>query len=158
MIVYPSDTENSSNGDIPDYRNDDYYNVNYSRAEISSYLKRVKDCIRAGRFIVLNNEDGNRESRKKNYDFMLKYGLYTKESQEAKLLSLDVENFCHTVQSSTSETLYVFCAQWSLYRAGSGPCSIYVYIKHNCPEGIEVTDVVVSMHELEKPIELIFVD
>lgn len=158
MLVYPSGMHNNSQVDIPDYRNDDYYNVNYSKAEISAYLKRVKECIRAGRFIVLGNDDGTREGRQKNTDFMLQYGLYTPESQAAKLLSLEVEDFCHTVRSSDGESLYVFCAQWSLYKTGSGVCLVRVYIKHRCPEGDGVTDIVVSLHELEKPIDLIFAE
>lgn len=36
MLVYPSSNTEFSPLDIPDYRNDDYYNVNYSRVEIGA--------------------------------------------------------------------------------------------------------------------------
>lgn len=158
MIVYPSNIDNQSVDDIPDYRDDDSYNTNYSKAAIGAYLRRVKSCIKAGRFVVLDNEDGSRPGRQKNLDFMNKFGLYTKESQMNLLLGVDVEDFCHSVRSSDGRHLYVFCIQRLLYKTGSGTCSVQIYIKHDCPEGNDPTDVVVSMHELEKPIEKIFID
>lgn len=158
MRVYPSERIGCLMDDVPDYLNDDYYNTSYSKAEIRAYLKRVKDCINAGRFIVLNNDDGDHEGRQKNSDFMNKYGLYTRERQQDLLKRIEVEDFCHSVRSSDGRDLYVFCVQRQLYKAGSGTCSVWVYIKQDCPEGNETTDVVISMHELEKPIDLIFVD
>ena len=65
MRVYPSEVTGDLVDDAPDYLNDDYYKTSYSKAEIRAYLKRVKDCIKAGRFIVLNNDGGDREGCQK---------------------------------------------------------------------------------------------
>ena len=82
MRVYPSERTGYLMDGGPDYLNDDYYKTSYSKAEIRAYLRRVKDCIKAGRFIVQNNDGGDYEGRQKNSDFMNKYGLFTRERQQ----------------------------------------------------------------------------
>lgn len=157
MIVYPTGkiAADYQPGDYPDYRNDDYYATDYSLTEIQHYLQRVKQCVKNDKFYVLDDEGG---SRAKNRDFMLVYGLTRREEQRAVLLSLDAEDFCHSVTSSDGSRLYVFCVERSLYKASVGPTRIWVYIKHNCPDKSDPYDLVVSMHELEMPIDLLFVD
>ena len=161
MLIYP-DGKTASDyepGAIPDYRNNSYYNTSHTRREIAAFLQRAKGCIRDNRFIVLDNPaDSNGGHRQKNRDFMVAYGLYTKEVQRDFLLAIDVDDFCHSVASSDGRELYVFCCSRSLYRSGSGPRHVWVYIKHDCQPNRKPYDVVVSLHELEKPIELLFVD
>ena len=105
---------------------------------------------------MLDNESGSSDGRQKNSDFIRKYGLYTRESQMELLLSICTDEFCHSVKSSDGRVLYVFCVKRTLYKSGSGPSTICVYVKHDCPNNSDAIDVVVSLHELEKPIELIF--
>ena len=158
MIVYPSEESSDLADSALGYRDDENHNADHSKAEVEVFLKRVKSCIQAGRFIVLGNEDGTREGRQKNTDFLNTYGLYTKESQASLLMSIVVEDFSHSVKASDGRELYVFCIRRSLYKTSYGPCSVWIYIKHDCAEEGEPYDVVISMHELEKPIDLIFAD
>lgn len=161
MLVFPTGTtpEDYRLEEIPDYRNSCYYNTSHSYHEIAAYLQQVNRCIKEGHFVVLNdpaNEHGMH--RQKNIDFMNIYGLYTKRAQRILLLSLDANDFCHSVKSSDGRDLYVFCCLRTLYRTGSGARSIWIYIKHDYQPKGHPFDVVVSLHELEMPIDLFFVD
>lgn len=157
MLVYPAGktAEDYKPNEIPNYINDPYYRTDHSTAEVGAFLARVNKCIRAGEFIVLDDERG---SRKKNADFLNIYGLYTREKQKQYLLSIDVEDFCHSVRAADGAELYVFCPRWQLYKTNGGSCNVAVYVKHDCPQAKHPRDVVISMHELEAPIELIFAD
>lgn len=142
---------------IPDYSDADFYRQDVSQGDVSAFLARVKECIRADRFVV---EDGSIVEGdggvRKNSAFMNVYGLYRRSDQKQLLLSITLEDFCHVRKANDGRELYVFCVQRPLYRAGSGTCSVWVYVKQECEEGREPFDVVVSLHELELPIELPF--
>ena len=106
MLVYPTGktAEDYEPNEIPDYLNDPYYRTDHTTAEVGAFLTRVNKCIRAGEFIVLDDEEG---SRKKNADFLSVYGLYTKEEQKRLLLSIDIgasatPSRLQTAPSSTS--------------------------------------------------------
>ena len=153
MRVYPTGKGPSDfhDGSIPDYGNDEYYRTDQTESEVAAILRRIKDCVRDGRFIVLDSD-----GREDNVDFLNAYGLYTKREQARFLLSIDVSDFCHAIRASDGSELYVFCVLHSGYRAMIGNCDVWVHVKHRCPPSATPFDCVISMHELKYPIELPF--
>ena len=156
MIVFPTgkSADDYKDGEIPDYKGSHYYHTDKTRREVAAFLARAKECIKEDKFVVL--EEGG--TRRKNSDFLNLYGLYARSEQKRVLLAVDVEEFCHSIISSDGDELYVFCARRRLYKTATGPCDVAIYIKHSCPEKAQPFDVVVSMHELESPIDLVFID
>lgn len=153
-IIYPEGTSAAdfAPGTFPNYHDTTRYRTDQTKKEIASFLTRTKECVKAQRFIVLTIR-----GRESNEQFLNMFGLYTRREQAKLLLSLEVEDYCHTVLSSDGRELYVFCPQRTLYKSGTGPTPVYVYIKHDCPPGSKPYDCVISMHELRYPIELQFV-
>lgn len=155
MRVYPTgsgpwDFDESS---IPDYGDDGYYRTGQTESEVAAILRRIQDCVREGRFIVLDGD-----GREDNVSFLNAYGLYTRREQAKLLLSIDVSDFCHTIRASDGSELYVFCIRYSGYKALVGACDVWVYVKHRCPPSSTPYDCVISMHELKYPIDLPFRD
>ena len=52
----------------------------------------------------------------------------------------------------------MFCAERSLYKSFVGERRVQVYVKHDYKRGNSPFDTVISMHELNLPIELAFVN
>lgn len=156
MIVYPTGTsaKDFGPGSYPDYSNNERYRCDLSRQKVISYLLDIKCCVRDDRFIVLENDEGRGENRA----FLNAYGLYRRPEQKSFLLSLDVDEFCHVKLTNDGRELYVFCAARSLYKSLVGERRVQVYVKHDYDDRNRPFDTVVSMHELNMPIELAFVD
>lgn len=156
MIVYPTGTsaKDFDQGSYPDYSNDELYRCDLTRQQVSSFLSEVKECVRDGRFIVLEDDEGRDENRV----FLSVYGLFRRRDQQAFLLSLDVDEFCHVKRTNDGRELYVFCAARNLYKSLVGECRVQIYVKHDYERKNGPFDTVISMHELNKPIELAFVD
>lgn len=76
-------------------------------------------------------------------------------------MQIDVEDFCHTLQiikpKYKHEILYVFCSQVTLFNLNNEEKQLDLYTKFNIidlPTGSRV--VVISFHELNKPIDYLF--
>lgn len=159
-LLYPlglSETEKASLP-VPDYTSA-YYRMDYSVAAIRSYLNAVKECVRRNAFVVLKGDpDDPTDTRKKNASFMRRYGLWDKAAQQALLLSITEDEFCHAVMCNDGRELYVFCLDRMLYKTLSGFEQVRIYVKHDYAQGISPFNVVVSLHELELPILKAFED
>ena len=156
--IYPTDWDarKADSEPIPDYRRDPY-SMDLSLQEVGAYLKRVGACIRAGHFHILTGDpDDPAASRGKNARFMRSYFLYDRKELAAMLLSLDAGEFCHVKRCNDGRDLYVFCAARTLYKQAVGYELVRIYVKHDYDSRGEGADVVVSLHELEKPILLAF--
>ena len=155
MRIYPSGTtaEDFTEDEIPDYSNTERYRTDQSVEEVLAILRRIKSCVKQGRFIVCGGA-----GREENQIFINAYGLYTRNAQRRLLLSLDTSHFCHAIRAADGDELYVFCIRHNGYKALIGPCSVMVYVKHRCPPSASPYDWVISMHELRYPIDLLFGD
>lgn len=89
-------------------------------------------------------------------DFMFTYGLYGESAQKAFLTSIDASEFCHIVLSSHGADLYVFCAQRELYKVAFGMELVPVYVKFELARKAEGMAIVISLHQIERPIYLPF--
>lgn len=114
----------------------------------------MKKCVRADRFVVQEESDGRGENKL----FLNAYGLYRRSEQKSFLLSIDVDEFWHVKLTNDQRELYVFCAERSLYKSFVGERRVQVYVKHDYKRGNSPFDTVISMHELNLPIELAFVN
>lgn len=133
----------------------EHYNQNYSFKEISSVLQTIKDYILQNKYIIALNKN-----REENKQFVREYNLNSAKQKEI-LLSLQVEEFCHSLQNTNKgyehEVLYVFCAKRGLYYLDElERSSVPIYLKFNildsCLEEQERV-VVISFYKLNKPIE-----
>lgn len=132
-----------------------HYNQNYTREEIETILRRIKECVSSGRYIISQNEN-----RQENIDFINEYNIRS-DRQKAILMQLTAEDFCHSLQNTnpgfTYEVLYVFVPQVELFNACGEAEIIDVYTKFNLielPTGRRT--VVISFHKRNKPIEYLF--
>lgn len=153
QIIYPEGTSASDfvGCQIPNYRDTTRYRTSHTYNEVAAFLRRTKDCVKAGRFVVLTSD-----GREHNEQFLNAYGLYSPREQSKLLLSLEVEEFCHSVLASDGRELLVFCPRRVLYKSNVGLVPVCVYVKHDCPPDASPYDCVISMHELRYPIELLF--
>lgn len=132
-----------------------YYNQNYTKKEISTILKSIKNCIKNNRYTIALNEN-----RLENISFINEYNIRS-NIQKSILLKLKINDFCHTLQNSKIgreyETLYVFVPQISLFNYNGIKKNIDIYIKINFIDTISINRVVViSFHKRNKPIKYLF--
>ena len=160
MLIYPTGTtaEDFKPGSYPDYGDASRYRTNQTRREVGAYLTKVKECVKTGCFVVSEDDGEGEGSRKENREFLNAYGLYSRSEQKKLLLSLDVDEFCHSRLTNDGRELYVFCPERELYKTMIGPKRIKVYIKNDYNESLCPYDTVISMHELNLPIDLLFID
>ncbi len=132
-----------------------YYNQNYTREQIDAILDKIKDCVVNNKYTIALNEN-----RQENVDFINEYNIRS-DKQKSILLQLRTEDFCHTLQNTKIgfeyEVLYVFVPQVQLFNADGEEETVDVYTKFNVidmPNGSRT--VVISFHELNKPIEYLF--
>lgn len=132
-----------------------YYNQNYSRREIESVLKKIKDCVASDKFIIAQNEN-----RQENMDFINEYNIRCSK-QKSILMRIKVEDFCHSIQNTKvgyeHEVLYVFVPQVKLFNVNDEEETVDIYTKFNIidlPSGYQ--SVVISFHKRNKPINYIF--
>lgn len=132
-----------------------YYNQDYTREQMNDILQAIQDCVRESRFYIATNEN-----RQENKDFINEYRL-THERQQAILLAIKVEDFCHTLQNTKAgyehEVLYVFCHQVTLTDFEGNEGEVDIYTKFNV---IEISEgkrvVIISFHKPNKTIRYLF--
>lgn len=132
-----------------------HYNQNYSKEEISSILRKIKQCIKKGKYTISLNQN-----RKENRNFVLNYNLFSNK-QKKILLQIKVEDFCHSLKNLhkgfENETLYVFVPKINLINGFGEVEEVDVYTKFNLIENdSEDYTVVVSFHKSNKPIKYLF--
>lgn len=123
--------------------------LDLTKEEVSEYLKKFKKLVQRERYKI---SDTNRE---KNNEFIKKYSLSTKKIKNM-LLELQESDFAYTVDNDKGfdEVLYVFVKEYELNYWGETEV-VPVYVKINMLEE-KMFSVVVSFHELEKNIKLLF--
>lgn len=137
----------------PDSRNEPSLN------QVERYLKQAHECIRNGRFVVLDGDpEDESNTRNKNRRFMTTYGLTDVNRQKRFLLSVDPQDFCHIKYTNDGRELYVFCVERELQRPLSVPEKIAVYVKHDFKPGVSKRNIIVSLHPIEHSIYLPFRD
>lgn len=132
-----------------------YYNQNYTREQIDAILDKIKDCVVNNKYTIALNEN-----RQENIDFINEYNIRS-DKQKSILLQLKTEDFCHTLQNTKIgfeyEVLYVFVPQVQLFNADGEEETVDAYTKFNV---IDMSNgsrtVVISFHELNKPIDYLF--
>lgn len=156
-LIYPSSwtQEQIDAAELPSYPSN-LYDVDVSRNEVKRYLQEVSECIRGGSYRIAASPSDS--SRKKNFDFMLIHNLFDEHLQKELLLSIDAEEFCHVKITEDGRRLYVFCVKRELYRSRVGNVLVTIYVKHDYDPSNSIKDIVISLHELERPIQLAFVD
>lgn len=152
--VYPAGWGGAyyTDADIPSIYGPEY-NLDVSLAHIENYLSMVNESIRKAEFLV---DTSSKESRTKNAIFTRTYGMYSKSSIKGLLTSLDINEFCHIKKTEYPLDLYVFCPTRELFRAASGSETIPIYIKYEYDQSRKNKLLVVSLHQLERPIYLPF--
>lgn len=127
-------------------------NRNYTYDEITTYLDRLKICVRHNRFTVSSGQD-----RQKNNQFLLSYRI-NRNKQKRILMSLKPEDFCYTKLSTNprffNHVLYVFTPsitvddQMSFNDTG---INLTIYIKTDLMEmdSVNTAVIVISFHEAE---------
>ena len=120
--------------------------TNHTEEEIDIYLKKVKKCIKRGKFIVLNTD-----KRHENQEFIKKYSINSKK-QKDMLLLLDTKDFCYSADNydNTKERLYIFAKEYELDCWGIKN-NVLVYIKIALKEADFV--VVISFHKPNRKIK-----
>lgn len=134
---------------------EEHYNHNYTQEEIDIILQKIKDCVDNNKYIISQNEN-----RRENIQFIQDYNLNSSK-QKAILLSIEVIDFCHSLNNISPgfehEILYVFCLQRTLFNVLGEEEFIDIYTKFNI---IECTDkkrvIAVSFHKRNKPIDYLF--
>ena len=123
--------------------------LDLTKEEVAEYLKKFKKLVQRERYKI---SDTNRE---KNNEFIKKYSLSSKKIKNM-LLELQEENFVYAVDNDKGfdEILYVFVKEYELNYWGETEV-VPVYVKINMLEE-KMFSVVVSFHELEKNIKLLF--
>ncbi len=162
-LIYPHgcSDEDIQTYDLGFYCNSNHYGMGHSQSEIESFLQRVREYVRADLFIVKKgNLDRADDSRLKNREFILRYGLWDRFELRHLLLSVSFEEFCHSIRGLDGSTLYVFSPERELYREGFRLEKVQIYLKEGEVRGRDgkMRVLVVSLHELEKPIVRLFED
>jgi hypothetical protein len=132
-----------------------YYNQKYTIEEIDAILDKIKYCVKNKKYTISLN--GNRQE---NINFINEYNIRS-DKQESILLKLQAQDFCHTLQNKNIgfeyEVLYVFVPQIQFFNADGEEQTICVYIKFNVIDMYNGNrTVVISFHELNKPIDYLF--
>ena len=94
--------------------NNTFKYINHTKEEIEEYLRKIKQSIKKGKFIVcttLKNE--------KNRRFIEKYRLDSNK-QKQMLIELEVKDFCYSADdyNNPEERLYIFCREYELNNWG----------------------------------------
>lgn len=129
--------------------------MGHSQSEIESFLRRVRGYVRSDLFVVKKgNPDRANDSRLKNREFILRYGLWDRVQLKHLLLSVSLDEFRHSIRDLDGSTLHVFSPERELYREGVGLEKVQIYLKEGETRGRDgrTRVLVVSLHELEKPI------
>ena len=127
--------------------------------EVSVVLSQIQHRVREECFHVqLGDLVPGKSTRRKNREFMQAHGIFTKDDQKNLLLRVETEDYCHAVYGSDQSVLYVFCLETVLQNEAGCDGRVRIYIKHNYPAPGTKDDVVISLHDLERPIELPFRD
>ena len=135
----------------------DALQLSYAQAE--RQWRRIRQCLVENRFHVqLGDSVGGDSSRRKNREFLYSFGLGRKRDQRDLLLKVEPEDFCHAFCGDDGSVFYVFCRDATLCREMGSSRRVRVYIKHNFPAPGTKDDVVISFHELERPISKPFKD
>lgn len=160
LVLYPLDSEDNEILNTGAGSNTTAYHESQpSFVTVQRYVNAVRTTIKKGMFHVqLGSPDGDTNSRYKNRSFMRTYGLWKREDQIDFLLKIEPEDFCHKIDASDGSELYVFCIEATLYKEACGLQRVRVYVKHNYPAPGTSDDVIISLHALEKAIELPFRD
>ena len=130
-------------------------NRNYTKADITAILKKIKSCVKSDRYQISLNE-----SREENQQFINEYNLRN-DRQKDILLNIVVEDFCYSSPNKKKEyeheVLYVFAPQVKLFDVTDQQERVNMYIKFNI---IETTNglmtIVISFHRLNKKIKYCF--
>lgn len=162
-LVYPHgcSDEDIQTYDFGFYCNSNHYGMGHSQGEIEFFLQRVREYVRADLFIVKKgNPDRANDSRLKNREFILRYGLWDRLELKHLLLSVSLEEFRHSIRDLDGSILYVFSPARELYREGFGLEKVQIYLKEGEVRGRDgkMRVLVVSLHELQKPIVHLFED
>lgn len=135
--------------------NSPYYNQNYTKEQIAEVLNIIKQCVEANRYTISLGTN-----RQENKDLLDEYNIRA-EKQKEILMSIGVEDFCHTLKNTNlgfeHEILYVFVPQVELHNAMDEKEVVNIYTKFNIlelPAGKRV--IVISFHKLKRPIEYAF--
>lgn len=124
----------------------------FSQDEIKDYLDEIKKLILSDRYFI--------SVRDENDAFIDKYRIDTDKEKEI-LLNLQYIDFCYAVDNKkpeySYEKLYVFCKEYELDNWGDLELA-NIYIKTNLTQTKSGSDliIVISFHELNKPITYLF--
>lgn len=132
-----------------------HYNQNYTKEQIDTVLKKIKECINNGRCTISKNEN-----RQENIDFINEYNINSKKQKQI-LLQITTDDFCHTLKNTNigyeHEVLYVFVPQVELFNALGESERVDIYTKFNV---IELSSgsrtIVISFHKRNKSIDYLF--
>ena len=130
--------------------NNTFKYINHTKEEIEEYLRKIKQSIKKGKFIVcttLKNE--------KNRRFIEKYRLDSNK-QKQLLIELEVKDFCYSADdyNNPEERLYIFCREYELNNWGILE-KIEIYIKISIKQDNFI--VIISFHKPEKNIKRLFI-
>lgn len=133
----------------------EHYYQNYTQEEINKILQKIKECVENNKYIISQNE-----KRQENIRFIQEYNL-DKSKQKAILLSIEVTDFCHSLNNVNPgfehEILYVFCPQRTLFDVFGEEEFVDIYTKFNIIENDQNKRViVVSFHKRNKLIDYCF--
>ena len=131
------------------------HDQNYTKEDIEKVLLVIKQCVKAGRFIISQNEN-----RQENIDFIQKYNIKLKKQIEI-IMSIKVEDFCYSVKNKKKgyefEILYVFVPQVELFNSSGDLEKIDIYIKFNIVQVSQRKQtIVISFHKRNKAIQYMF--
>ena len=130
--------------------NNTFKYINHTKEEIEEYLRKVKECINVGKFVVCTTV-----KNEKNRKFIERYNLNSNKQKEM-LVELEVKDFCYSVDNynNPNEKLYIFCREYELNNWGIIE-NVDVYIKVVIKQNNFI--VIISFHKLEKNIKRLFV-
>ena len=130
--------------------NNTFKYTNHTKEEIEEYLRKVKQSINVGKFVVCTTV-----KNEKNRKFIERYNLNSNKQKEM-LVELEVKDFCYSVDdyNNPNEKLYIFCREYELNNWGIIE-NVEVYIKIVIKQHDFI--VIISLHKLEKNIKRLFV-
>jgi len=126
--------------------------IDFSIDDIQAYLEEIKKLILMDKYSV--------SLRAENDDFMSKYRINTAKIKEL-MLNLQYRDFCYAAPNRkpefSYEQLYIFCKEYELDNWGDFE-TIKIYVKTNLTQLRNGDDfvIIISFHELEKPIRYLF--
>lgn len=126
--------------------------IDFSIDDIQAYLEEIKKLILNNKYSV--------SLRSENDAFMSKYRINTAKIKEI-MLNLQYRDFCYAAANRKPEfayeQLYIFCKEYELDDWGDFE-TIKIYVKTNLTQLRNGNDfvIIISFHELEKPIRYLF--